>query len=280
MLVINNFPGAAIPGVIDGKVLTESIGTALAAGRFAHVPILDGINHIEELIFVAGLHVTVSGGTFVPIPEEPVAPDSYQPDIAAVLGVSPDRAGAIAAEYPLGAYPSPDVALSTLVSDANFACPALQVDRWTSRRVPTFAYQFNDDNAPARFAPVPAATHSSELQYIFDQPNAPLPGHARRRPAGARRQHARGVGELRGQRRPVHTVTGLAVVPTTRAGDVPRAAAAAGLDGLLRCTPLLLLGGPLGAVIASPPVRGLPSSWPLAAAGRTSARSWTRSSKG
>ena len=43
-----NFPGAAIPGVIDGKVLTESIGTALAAGRFARVPILNGINHDEQ----------------------------------------------------------------------------------------------------------------------------------------------------------------------------------------------------------------------------------------
>jgi para-nitrobenzyl esterase len=43
--------------------------------------------------------------------------------------------------------------------------------------MPTFAYQFNDDNAPERFAPLPpAATHSSELQYILDQPNTPLPG--------------------------------------------------------------------------------------------------------
>ena len=39
--------------MIDGKVLTESIGTALAAGRFAHVPILNGLNHDEELIFTA-----------------------------------------------------------------------------------------------------------------------------------------------------------------------------------------------------------------------------------
>ena len=46
---MNNFPTAAIPGVVDGKVLTESIGTALAAGRFARVPILNGINHDEEL---------------------------------------------------------------------------------------------------------------------------------------------------------------------------------------------------------------------------------------
>jgi para-nitrobenzyl esterase len=173
--LVNNFPGAAIPGVIDGKILTESISTALAAGRFAHVPILNGINHLEELIFVAGLHVTVSGGTFVPIPEEPVTPDSYQADIAAVLSVSAARASAIAAEYPLDAYPSPDVALSTLVSDANFACPALEVDQWTSGHTPTFAYQFNDDSAPERFAPLPpAATHSSEIQYIFDQRNAPI----------------------------------------------------------------------------------------------------------
>jgi para-nitrobenzyl esterase len=177
--LLSNFPGAAIPGVIDGKILTESIGTALAAGRFAHVPILNGNNQIEELIFVAGLHVAVSGGQFVGIPDEPIGPDNYQPDIAAVLGVSSDRAAAIAAEYPIGAYPSADVALSTLVSDANFACPALQVDRWTSGHVPTFAYQFNDSGAPERFAgpPLPsAATHSSEIQYIFDQPNAPIPG--------------------------------------------------------------------------------------------------------
>jgi para-nitrobenzyl esterase len=173
-------PGAAIPGVIDGKVLTESIGTALAAGRFARVPILNGINHDEEFIFTAGLHVAVSGGRFVLVPTEPVTPESYQPDIAAVLGVSSDRAAAIAAEYPLGAYPAPDVAFSTLVSDANFACPALQVDRWTSERVPTFGYQFNDDNAPQRLTKPGAlpliATHSSEIQYLFDQPNTPFPG--------------------------------------------------------------------------------------------------------
>ncbi len=177
--LVNKF-GAGIPGVVDGRVLTEAIGTALAAGRFAHVPILNGINHDEELIFTAGLHLAVSGGTFVPVPTEPVTADSYQPDLAAVFGVSPDRAAAIAAEYPLAAYPMPDAAFSTLVSDANFACPALQVDRWTSQRVPTFAYQFNDDNAPQRFAPPgalpPIATHSSELQYLFDLPNAPAPG--------------------------------------------------------------------------------------------------------
>ena len=173
-----NFPGAAIPGVVDGKVLTESIGTALAAGRFARVPILNGINHDEQFLFVAGLGLAVSNGTFVLVPA--VSAANYQSVIATVLGVPVQRAAAIAAEYPLSAYPAPVVAFSTLVSDASFACPALQVDRWTSTRVPTFAYQFNDDTAPHRLTPPgafpPIATHGSELQYLFDMPNLPFPG--------------------------------------------------------------------------------------------------------
>jgi para-nitrobenzyl esterase len=177
--LVGNFPGAAIPGVVDGTVLTESIGTALAHGRFAHVPILNGVNHNEQLIFVGGLGLAVSGGTFVPIPQ-PVTAESYQRSIAAVLGVPAARASAIASAYPLDAYPAPIGALATLVSDASFACPALQVDRWASTRTPTFAYQFNDDSAPQRYAPPgalpPIATHSSELQYLLDLPNAPVPG--------------------------------------------------------------------------------------------------------
>ena len=172
--------GVYIPGVVDGQVLTEPIGTALAAGRFARVPILNGTNRDEERIFVSFGHA-ISGGTNVPIPGEgTVTADTYQNDIASVLGVSAARAAAIAAEYPLGAYPAPAVAFSALTGDANFACPALQMDRWTSGHVPTFAYEFNDDAAPLRFTPPlagpPVATHGSELQYLFDLPNAPVPG--------------------------------------------------------------------------------------------------------
>ena len=180
-LVTPNFVG--IPGVVDGKVLTEPIAAALAAGRFARVPVLNGTNHDEERLFVQALGVTVSGGTFVPIPDEPVTPDNYQANIAAVLGVSADRAAAIAAEYPPSAYPSSpyssaaDAALSALVGDANFACPALQIDQETSQRVPTFAYEFNDDNAPQPYTPpgfITVATHASELPYLFNLPNAPF----------------------------------------------------------------------------------------------------------
>ena len=172
--LVNNFPTAAIPGVVDGEVLTESIGTALAGGRFAQVPILNGINHDEELLFVAGLGVAVSGGTFVPLDPPEVTDENYRQHIESTLGVSETRAAAIAEEYPTNLYPSPTVALSALVGDANFACTALQMNEWTSALVPTFTYEFADDAAPPRTAPIPAATHGSELPYLFDLPNAPL----------------------------------------------------------------------------------------------------------
>jgi para-nitrobenzyl esterase len=177
-LVNTPIPFVEIPGVVDGKVLTEPIGTALAAGRFARVPVLNGTNHDEERLFVT-LGLTVSQGTDVLIPGGTVTPDSYQADIAAALDVSAARAAAIAAEYPLTAYPFPWVAFSVLVGDASFACPGLQIDQETSARVPTYAYEFNDDAAPPIFSgpllPPPVATHASELQYLFDLPNAPFP---------------------------------------------------------------------------------------------------------
>jgi para-nitrobenzyl esterase len=171
----NNFPGAAIPGIVDGKVLKESLGTALAAGRFARVPVINGVNHDEQRLFVTVLGLTVTGGSFVPLLERPITPENYQRNIAFVLGASDARAASIAAEYPIDAYSSPEIAFSTLDNDASWACPALQMEGWLAKRVPTFAYEFNDDNPPPRyFPPLGVATHGNELPYIFDQPNAPI----------------------------------------------------------------------------------------------------------
>jgi para-nitrobenzyl esterase len=171
--LVDKFPPAAIPGVIDGRVLKESIGTALAAGRFVRVPIINGLNHDEERLFVVGLGLAVSNGMFVLV-NGPVNETNYEEVIASTLGVSHARATAVAQEYPTSSYESPPVALSTLISDANFACSALQVDVWTSAHVPTFAYEFDDDSAPPRYAPLGVATHTSEIPYLLDLPNAPI----------------------------------------------------------------------------------------------------------
>jgi len=49
------------------------------------------------------------------------------------------------------------------------------VDTWTSKYVPTYGYEFNDENAPERFLQPASygAAHESELQYLFGLPNPP-----------------------------------------------------------------------------------------------------------
>ena len=66
---------------------------------------------------------------------------------------SASTAAVIAAEYPLAAYSSPAVARGAVGTDAIFACPALTVDQSLSRYVPTYAYEFSDENAPERYLP-------------------------------------------------------------------------------------------------------------------------------
>ena len=160
---------AYTPGVVDGEVLKQSIGAALASGQFNRVPIINGTTHDEARLFTA----------FSELQGAPVAEASYQAMIASTLGVSADVAAVVATQYPLSAYPSPALALSAVGTDAGFACPALKLNELASKLVPTFAYEFNDVNAPQRFLPPVSfpygAAHASELQYLFDL-TAPIAG--------------------------------------------------------------------------------------------------------
>jgi para-nitrobenzyl esterase len=71
-----------------------------------------------------------------------------------------------------------DEALSQIFTDVVFACNGFDSNRDLSKRVPVFAYEFDDPNAPNR-AGVPgpgsngsgfttASEHAAELQYIFN----------------------------------------------------------------------------------------------------------------
>jgi len=138
---LGNPTGGFQPGVIDGKVLKQSIGKAIARGRFKRVPIINGTNHDEARLFAA---IDVLSGV-------PVTAANYEARISLLLSVSPAVAARVAAEYPFAAYPSPILAFSAVDTDAVDACPALELDELTSNFVPTFAYEFNDRNAPQRF---------------------------------------------------------------------------------------------------------------------------------
>jgi para-nitrobenzyl esterase len=150
---------------VDGKVLTQSIGPALASGQFNRVPLMAGSNHDEWRLFVSLNDILVGN---------PVTAANYAAVIAATLNLPPTSPAValIQAQYPGGSFPSFNLAVGSLGTDAIFACPARFADELTSEFVPTFAYEFNDENAPQNFLPpIPnfpyGSAHASEIQYIF-----------------------------------------------------------------------------------------------------------------
>ena len=144
-----------IPGV-DGTTLPSSINTALASGHFTRVPVLNGSNHDEYRQFLS--------------PDAGLTASEYPAVLAGLYG--PDLGAAVAAEYKVGRFSKPVYALAAAVSDSTFICTARQIDRWVSRYVPVYGYEFNDRRAPQDFlAPVAGydfgAAHASELQFLF-----------------------------------------------------------------------------------------------------------------
>jgi para-nitrobenzyl esterase len=148
---------------LDGRVLTQSIGPALKTGQFNRVPVISGTNGDEWRLFVA----------LSELAGQPVTADNYVATIAGTLGVPTEAATAIAAVYPLTAYPSPPVAMGAIGTDAIFACNALTVNNALSQWVPTYGYEFNDENAPSLIPPTSfphGAAHAYELPYLFTLP--------------------------------------------------------------------------------------------------------------
>ena len=156
---------------VDGRVLPRTVRAAFTSGRFNRVPVVEGSNHDEWRLFVAVTELTTGA---------PLTAAGYVAAIQATLGVPAATAAALAAVYPVGAYPSPALALSTLGTDAIFACNARLSARLLAQFVPTYQYEFNDPDAPMLFLPPVSfptgAYHAAELQYVFPPATSRLTG--------------------------------------------------------------------------------------------------------
>jgi para-nitrobenzyl esterase len=158
-ILVHQEPGFSTT-ILDGTVLPQSIDVALKNGSFDRVPILSGSNHDEGRLFVAE-QFDLAGA--------PLSAAGYTAFVQSEFG---DAAGPVLAEYPLSAFPSPDLALAALETDGIFACNTMRADTLAARFVPAFEYEFSDENAPELFVPPASfpygATHASELQFLFD----------------------------------------------------------------------------------------------------------------
>ncbi|HTP64812.1 MAG TPA: carboxylesterase family protein, partial [Geobacteraceae bacterium] len=174
---IHGQPGMLYP-VLDGNVLVQPPGPAIAGGQFNRVPVITGTNH-DECRFNIVLQYDYLGN--------PLKDTDYQAAVAANSSLSVDDPLVqflMYVLYPLSNYPPPPgvqsapLALGALMTDAGQACPGRNAARFLSQYVPTYMYEFNDENAPLIGGLIPAslplgAYHSAEIQYLFNQQGIP-----------------------------------------------------------------------------------------------------------
>jgi|HubBroStandDraft_1064217.scaffolds.fasta_scaffold00104_49 para-nitrobenzyl esterase len=176
---------------VDGDFIPQQPILALALGEYNHVPIMEGTNHDEGRLFVAlGFDLnpavgTITSADYAPAVESIV--ETLVTEEAGLLATTSSTASVMSSsstaqevttltneilnEYPLSNFAGPGEALGAVLTDSIFSCTANISNELFSLEVPTFAYEFNDENAPMLFLPAVSfpygATHTDELQFLF-----------------------------------------------------------------------------------------------------------------
>ncbi|WP_059013594.1 carboxylesterase/lipase family protein [Streptomyces specialis] len=147
---------------VGGRELPLQPAEAFASGRAAPVPVMNGANSDEGLVFAYDTFDRW-GRT--------LTADAYPAAVTAAFGE--ETAAEVLAAYPLSAYERPAYAYAAAVGDQLFACPALRLDPLLAERGRVYAYEFADRTSPL-FASLPddadfdfGATHAAELNYLF-----------------------------------------------------------------------------------------------------------------
>lgn len=105
---VNSLDGERFWPVVDGYVLAQAPGRAIAAGNAAAVPLMIGSNDDET-------------STLVPASLLPASVAGYE---AAIRARFPSIADAVLQRYPATLYPTPQQAYQDLLDDLTFSCPA------------------------------------------------------------------------------------------------------------------------------------------------------------
>ncbi|GAA4083348.1 carboxylesterase/lipase family protein [Actinomadura miaoliensis] len=146
---------------IDGKVIREPTKSALQAGRYNKVPLLNGTNRDEGRLFTAfNFHLTKLRRANA---------DDLKAEIDLRAG---EAAPQVRAAYPPESPDNADLAISQVTTDGAFSCPALFTARAAAGNAgqKVFAYEFSDPNPPYAWLDplMPLGDyHASELFYLF-----------------------------------------------------------------------------------------------------------------
>jgi para-nitrobenzyl esterase len=168
-----NANGPYVTGpMVDGTVIPVTPITAWTTGKFNHVPIMGG-NVQDEGNFGIGNTEYFTGPPQVPITAAQYitnVTNTYSgPEYPGGPNYPAGTADKVLAKYPPGANPQ---ATYDLVTTYPGACRNRHIDAlWTQAGVPVYAYEFNDQNAPYYYPPMPGftplAAHTIDIQFLF-----------------------------------------------------------------------------------------------------------------
>ena len=137
--------------VVDGFVLPESPGRAIAAGRVPALPLLIGVNDDETT-------------TLVPATSLPATVAGYEAAIRARFSLIAD---AVLARYPASAYATPQRAYQDLLDDVLFACAARRsAADHASYGAPVYSYALTESLPDAALAPL-ESFHGLDIVLLF-----------------------------------------------------------------------------------------------------------------
>ncbi|MEU8113526.1 carboxylesterase family protein [Micromonospora sp. NPDC048947] len=170
------YPGAGVDlgPVVDGHTLPVDPAEALTTGRLHRVPVLTGLNRDESRLVVWGMERIGLNCSEPPKPNQepescPLTDEQYRDQVRAMFG---DQAAKVLARYPRDPAQPASVTLGAVLTDHDYAEPVYSAALAFARRVPTFGYEFADEDAPF-FTEGPEPTfdtgayHCAELPYLF-----------------------------------------------------------------------------------------------------------------
>ena len=169
-----NVTGPYVTGpMLDGTIMPITPITAWRTGQFNRMPIMGG-NVQDEATF--GISIT----EYFANPHAPITETQYVSNVTATYSGAEYSGGPL---YPAGTvaevlakYPPNFMNLAPqevfdLVGTHPGACRNVQVDRLWAKWVPVYEYEFNDQNAPYYFPPLPGfkplAAHTIDIQFLF-----------------------------------------------------------------------------------------------------------------
>jgi para-nitrobenzyl esterase len=153
--------GFAFEPTIDGVHITDQLPTLLAGDGVADVPVLQGANTDEGILF----HLAVLGNV-TPVMTE----DEYLAALATRYGE--DNADAIIEQYPAADFDDdPNLAIAEASGDGVFLCPARETAKLLAERASGDTYLYNFGVALDVIPAVPALAglvfHSAELPFVW-----------------------------------------------------------------------------------------------------------------